>query len=499
MVRLTVDWTKPAESVTQTPVSASISTLPARRSNTYEDVATVPGINDRTAGSAVNVDMKYYGDVGGLRVMYSQNAYGFNGESYGSRLCAAGNVSGESTGWRNPTISELGMLLTGPSVTVLTMTVSDSGYGAPRYRYNQLPLSGERGPAAGYAGMPGNAGDRTHVLQFTFPETSDDGMIAKLRPDYDAFAFGETDDKKVFRVKSGLYDNAGEPLGLVVKTASPSETSLDVYAPGLAVCVQEITDGTYDATKHNQLAGIRFEAEGDAHGVPADGDIALSVSAITVSGVSFTANAAVFTLTAKAFIFDDVEAGDKHPEVIIKDLTTNLSLSVGLTGANAASFALATSDGTDSGSDMIVISYGATNPGDAKYTVEIEVKPPLGAKVILTVEFDTAAPVVPIAFAGTPVALSMSVRLLDVAQATDPIEATDPAGIPVDRGATVGCRNWTGWTWFMAANRADCIGCSGTRITRARKSLGTIFRTTTDCRRAQRGLASRFATGATRE
>ena len=428
VVRLTVDWTKPAESVTQTPVSPNFH-FAGTDIAFYETVATVPGINDRAAGSAVNVDMKYYGDVGGLRVMYSQNAYGFNGEAYGSRLCAAGNVSEESSGWRNPTISELGMLLTGPSVTVLTMTVSDSGYGAPRYRYDQLPLSGERGPAAGYAGMPGNAGDRTHVLQFTFPGTSDNGMIAELRPDYDASAFGEVDEDELFRVKSGLYDNAGEPLGLVVKTASPSETSLDVYAPGLAVCVQEITG--YDATKHNQLAGIRFEAEGDAHGVPADGDIALSVSAITVSGVSFTANAAVFTLTAKAFIFDDVEAGDKHPEVIIKDLTTNLSLSVGLTGANAASFALATSDGTDSGSDMIVISYGATDPG-AKYTVEIEVKPPLGAKVILTVEFDTAAPAV--RFAGTPVALSMSVRLLDVAQATDPIEATDPAGIPVDRG-----------------------------------------------------------------
>ena len=429
VVRLTVDWTKPAESVTQTPVSADFH-FAGTEIEYFEDVATVPGINDRTAGSAVNVDMKYYGDVGGLRVMYSQNAYGFNGESYGSRLCAAGNVSGESTGWRNPTISELGMLLTGPSVTVLTMTVSDSGYGAPRYRYNQLPLSGERGPAAGYAGMPGNAGDRTHVLEFTFPGTSDDGMIAELRPDYDASAFGEVDENELFRVKSGLYDNAGEPLGLVVKTASPSETSLDVYAPGLAVCVQEITG--YDATKHNQLAGIRFEAEGDAHGVPADGDIALSVSAITVSGVSFSANAAVFTLTAKAFIFDDVEAGDKHPEVIIKDLTTNLSLSVGLTGANAASFALATSDGTDSGSDMIVISYGATDPG-AKYTVEIEVKPPLGAKVILTVEFDTAVPVVPIAFAGTPVALSMSVRVLSITATEDPVSGSPGRGTKVDK------------------------------------------------------------------
>ena len=351
-VRLVVDWTKPP---TRTAVSANFN-FAGTEIEFYETVATVPGINDRAAGAATSdVDMRYYGDVGGLRVMYSQNAYGVNGESYGPRLCAAGNVSGESSGWRNPTLTELGMLLTGPSVTVLTLTVSGSTYGAPTYPFGHSQAGKERGPSAGFGvGMPGNAGDNTHVLDLTFPKADDDqdGMVKALHSDYSAFS------ENFFRVKSGLYDNAGEVQGFVLRT---TEANMDVYSPGLAVCVQEISG--YDATKHNQLAGIRFEAAGNAHGVPADGDIALSVSAITVSGVSFSANAAVFTLTAKAFIFDDVESGVKSPEVIIKDLTTNPALSVGLAGANAASFALATSDGTDSGSDMIVISYGDADPG----------------------------------------------------------------------------------------------------------------------------------------
>ena len=183
------------------------------------------------------------------------------------------------------------------------------------------------------------------------------------------------------------------------------------------VCVWET--GEYpDPSPHNQLAGIRFEAAGDAHGVPADGDIALSVGAITVSGVSFSANAAVFTLTAKAFIFDDINPVSSY-DVVIKDLTTNLSLSVGLAGANASSFALTTSDGTDSGSDMIVISFGDTDPG-ANNVVEIEVKPPLGAKVILTVELDTSAPPTPLAsnveFGGV---------IISVVSVTVTVKATD--------------------------------------------------------------------------
>ena len=218
----------------------------------------------------------------------------------------------------------------------------------------------------------------------------------------------------------------GSRWGLFSTPARQNQAEMDDYVGAVWVCVLETS--TYDATKHSQLAGIRFEAAGDAHGVPADGDIALSVSAITVSGVSFSANAAVFTLTAKAFIFDDIVAPNSYNPVI-KDLTTNLALSVGLAGANASSFALVTSDGTESGSDMIVISFGATDPG-AKNVVEIEVKPPLGAKVILTVEFDTAAPAAPIGFAGTPVALSMSVRVLSITATQDP-ESGSPAHAPL--------------------------------------------------------------------
>ena len=273
-----------------------------------------------------------------------------------------------------------------------------------------------------------------------------DGMIAALTSDY-------TFDAGKFQVGSGLFDNAGEPMGLIFDASTPGQAGMDDMVGAVWVCDAETS--TYDATKHSQLAGIRFEAAGDAHGVPADGDIALSVSAITVSGVSFTANAAVFTLTAKAFIFDDILTPNSYNPVI-KVLTTNLALSVGLAGATGSSFALTTSDGTDSGSDMIVISFGDTDPG-AKNVVEIEVKPPLGAKVILTVEFDTAAPAAPIAFAGTPVALSMLVQVVSITATRDPasgnpVHAPLPGVDMVYHGESRGLHWMVGETYYKTAD-----------------------------------------------
>ena len=400
VVRLTVNWTKPAVALGES-FEFGDTTI-----DSADGVAVVTVTSRVYGGAAEGVEMKYYGDVGGLRVMYStKNPFtpvDSSGDGYGPHLCAAGGAN-----WRNPTLTELAMLLTGPAATNLTLTVRNSGRTGSGMRQS--------------AGMPGQTSVDAEDLSLTFPAVTDakNGMIAALTSDY-------TFDAGKFHVGSGLFDNAGEAMGLIFDVSTPDQAEMDDFVGAVWVCVLETS--TYDATKHSQLAGIRFEAAGDAHGVPADGDIALSVSAITVSGVSFSTNAAVFTLTAKAFIFDDITAPfSENP--VIKDLTTNLSLSVGLAGANPSSFALTTSDGTESGSDMIVISYGATDPG-AKYTVEIEVKPPLGAKVILTVEFDTAAPAAPIAFAGTPVALSMSVQVVSITATRDPASGS-PAHAPL--------------------------------------------------------------------
>ena len=305
VVRLTVDWTKPAVALDNS-FDFGDTTIDAA-----DGVAVVTVTNRTFGGPAERIEMKYYGDVGGLRVMYSTQDPLLNagaGSAYGPHLCAAGGAN-----WRNPTLTELAMLLTGPTATGLTLTVQNSG------EIKAGEVKGGDGASAGLSnGMPGQTSAAAEALNLTFPTVTDakDGMIAALTSDY-------TFTGQTFQVGSGLHDNDGQPMGLIFDASKPDQADMDDAIGSVWVCVWET--GEYpDPSPHNQLAGIRFEAAGDAHGVPADGDIALSVGAITVSGVSFTANAAVFTLTAKAFVFDDVNPVGVY-DVVIKDLTTNLS------------------------------------------------------------------------------------------------------------------------------------------------------------------------------
>ena len=365
VVRLTVDWTKPP---TQTAVSSSITVVFAGTTIEYfEDVAVVT-VTNRTFTGTDNMNMKYYGDVGGLRVMYSTNTPD-GGSAYGPHLCEAGGVN-----WRNPTLTELGMLLTGPTVTGLSLTVRNSEFGQQT-----------GGDAAGLNdGIPGQTGTAAEVLALIFPTVTDirGGMTMALSSDY-TFAPGK------FQVGSGLHENAGEPLGLIFDAKTPGQAGMDVYVKSVWVCVQEIA-GYPDPSSHSQLAGVRFEASGDNHGVPTGGTIALSVSAITVSGVSFTSNAAAFTITAKAFIFDDVDPPGVY-NVVIKDLT-NETLSVGFgdkaNDSDSGVFNLNPTVDATVGEVKIVVNFGSTTPTtNAQKELEIEVKPPLGAPVTFTLEF----------------------------------------------------------------------------------------------------------------
>ena len=401
VVRLTVNWTKPAVELASNIVFGVVTISTSGRTVT----ATAA---DRIGGGPISANMEYYGDVGGLRVMFSRNALPVS-PGVGPRLCEAGNAAGGESGWRNPTLSELGMLLSGQSVTVLTLTVVIDPTGV-----NFSPVSGSASEGLG-VGAPGIVGSSTKEIVLTFPEATDaqGGMAAALGSDYSFSADGTE-----FRVLSGLYENGGEPLVFVADTDTPNQASVKGINgganSGAAVCVLE--DDTYDAAKHNQLAGVRIDDGGSA--------VVLSIDAFPPS---FSANTPAYTMTARAFYFNDVLESPTYA-LTIKDLT-GLTLSVGFGDSDDANhFTLpeSTSDGE------IVIGYGATAPS-VNAVLEIVVTPPLGEAVTLTVKFSPAS-AAPIGFAGTPVALSMSVRLLDVAEADDPVEETDPAGTPVDRG-----------------------------------------------------------------
>ena len=372
VVRLTVQWAPPPESVTVFRFAGT-------------DISVIGGTAtataaDRTYSSSSNstkVDMEYYGDVGGLRVMFSPAAQG--GVSFGPRLCASGG-----DGWRNPTLSELGMLLTPDGSATMAITLSVSGFPGATV-----------GAAAGLdAGMPGNhTGDNSFVVTVTFPQTeASTGMAAKWFHRYSGNANGnfggdpakEEDD--VFRVMSGVFDNGGDIQVLVYDYATgrsslkeeKAVTDTAVQAP--VVCVFEKDE--YDASEHNELAGVRFEN--------ADGAVALSVSAITVAGVDYADGAEAYTLTAKAFFFNDIadRSTDRTYRPVIKDLA-NASLSVGFGDeADRGVFNLTPTINAAAGEVEIVVNFGSTTPDDnAQKELEIEVKPPLGAPVTFTLEF----------------------------------------------------------------------------------------------------------------
>ena len=315
--------------------------------------------------------MEYYGEVGGLRVMFSPEAI-LGGSSLGPRLCESGGDGGRGKTWRNPTLSELGMLLTGPSVTVLTLTVGDS---------ISEPSSG---PANGLpGGTPGNGGAANPpVVNMTFPATVDarGGLAAALRSSYPSKTYGSNNNE--FRAVSGVYDNAGEPLALVLNTATSQANLDDRTEDGVAVCVME-TAAYPNPSPHNQLAGVRL--------IKGDGDgIALSVSAITASGVSYGVNP-LYTLTVQGYFFHDTDPDSTSFEVSIKALASvALSADFGDSTNDSGFYALASPVINSDGNTEIVVS-GKT-PGTAPTSedakdLEIQVTPPLGKPVTFTVEF----------------------------------------------------------------------------------------------------------------
>ena len=180
---------------------------------------------------------------------------------------------------------------------------------------------------------------------------------------------------------------------------------------GAVVCVSEIDAATYDtAGAHNQLAGVRIDDGSDK--------VALAVDAILPS---FSANAPAYTITARAFYFNDV-LGPPNPRAVkIEDLT-GLELTANIT--NNTAFSLTVNTVNTNGE--IVIMFGDADPAGSDLKVEIQVKPPLGQPVILTVNFLSASG---IGFAGTPVLVTTDqVPLLNIAETTDPVAS------PRDRG-----------------------------------------------------------------
>ena len=161
--------------------------------------AEVKDNHETPSASMLNVEMEYYGEVGGLRVMFSPDVI-TNGTALGPRLCESGGDGGRGKTWRNPTLSELGMLLTGQSVTVLTLTVGGSF------------VEPSSGPANGLpSGTPGNGDTPDAVVNMTFPAAVDarGGMAAALRSDYPNNAFGSNE----FSAVSGVYDNSRGAAG----------------------------------------------------------------------------------------------------------------------------------------------------------------------------------------------------------------------------------------------------------------------------------------------
>ena len=395
LVRLTVDWTKP-------PVFKGVVALASR-------TITATAIN-RISGGSVEGDMVYYGDVGGLHVMVSRNVMSSH-PGVGPRLCEDGGGN-----WRNPTLSELGMLISAPTVNALSLTVQIDVT-------NRNPDSAKRGAAEGLGiGAPGIAESQEGDYEFelTVPDEDDaQGGIAAVavamldNPHYDA-AFNEGE----FWALSGLHGNDGEPFvfGLNINTADEAfleHSSQARRSGGAVVCVSEIDAATYDtAGAHNQLAGVRIDDGSDK--------VALAVDAILPS---FSANAPAYTITARAFYFNDVLGPPNARAVKIEDLT-GLELTANIT--NNAVFSLTVDTVNTNGE--IVIMFGDNDPSSNPGKVEIEVKPPLGEAVILTVNFSSEDS--SIGFAGTPlVALSMSVRVLSIDATPDPV-----SGSPGDRG-----------------------------------------------------------------
>ena len=196
---------------------------------------------DRTADvNLQTIVMQYYGNVGGLRVMHSTLDRPFlNSSALGTRLCDAGNT-GAVTGWRNPTLAELAMLMTPTGGGRLAVTISVGRFATD--------------------GIPGARSARENtpsVVMATFYAAVNDfgqnGLVADLTPEDPADIF---DDH--LSVISGLVDSGGYGLALrmeqVREAGAAGEVGVlspDVNAVG--VCVQELAG--YNGGANPQFGG----------------------------------------------------------------------------------------------------------------------------------------------------------------------------------------------------------------------------------------------------
>ena len=162
-----------------------------------------------------------------------------------------------------------------------------------------------------------------------------------------------------------------------------SQANLAASIDGVAVCVME-TAAYPNPSPHNQLAGVRL-IDGDGDG------IALSVSAITASGVVSYGADPLYTLTVQGYFFHDTDPDSSFFELSIKALASiALSADFGDSTNDSGFYGLASPVINSDGNTEIVVSGktpGTAPTSDDAKDLEIQVTPPLGKPVTFTVEF----------------------------------------------------------------------------------------------------------------
>ena len=309
---------------------------------------TIAAVFDESSESdATGVEMEYYGTAGGLRVMFSRGdsagALLDTGAIFAERLCAgAGGAE-----WRNPTLTELAMLLTRPNQESIVVRPTDAGWKAP-----------------------GHAGAATLTVIFPAATDAGGGLARAIQGSDSSFTFPARNGVDIdFSAFSGLVNDNGSGMSFLM--VNDYETAgLEVFR-GIAICVSQTDE--YDAAPHHQLAGIRLESGGDV--VAGFAQINVSVTAPSRSAVG-----AAYTVTALAWTYGDAKNG--FPVAV--DLP-NEDISVELADpADGDLFELRTTDGGEGPGVVEIVAELKRNIA-ADEQVEIRVKPPLGEAVVLTV------------------------------------------------------------------------------------------------------------------
>ena len=368
------DFMRPRISTNETqfyPVKVTVSwDAPRDTANAFVfGSVTIAGVGDRATVDAkdwglgepndqggtnlnIAVGMEYLGVRGNLDVMYEHGGAANQYVNYGTSLCEAGGAD-----WRRPKLTEIAMLLTPTSVTMLSVNLALS---------DSVP---------GRASTSGNL-----VLTFPALETGKTPLLDGI-------------DTDVAAIYSGLYSNqnGGYSTDSQVFSYNTSNGSAGFGTGQTAaswVCVRE-KDG-YDASKHKQLVGVAFSDADE--GVEAGDTIGADASVPT----TLTApSRAAYTLTVLAWTFGNFEldggsfAGEnfklniEEDEDLVPDMTSAL---VYPDNDNSDYDIEATDVGGKPGIVRLVITpkVGGSN---TNLDVKIEFTPPLGDTVTLTVNF----------------------------------------------------------------------------------------------------------------